>query len=832
MLYIKKDNKSHKSNMVDREELYRYFPELKRQKLNTAVHGPRLRDQSFQPPRHNFGDNGRYPQPPQSVGGKRPRDNEDNSGSFQDRFDKALKKDKQDESDLSRQEMINAGFRGMGLIKSLKPSHTKMDRLSDIRAKLVQASHIMDENGIKAAEQYLKHHKLEKYKIDAELSTKEGLVVHGPGGAEIAWRGTQPTNWEDWKTNAAVAAGVEDSAPRMERAVELYDAAKAKYGTVEHVSGFSLGGKTALHVGQLRETPITAYNPHLGFADLAKVKPSKPSTIWRIATDIPSTPLAMSKIGENVQVNSLPSIDPSLNPVQSHRLENFSARPLEASAHQLAKAAADHENYAVKVKQLEHLRSAADAVKAGKSFTEWSALEGDKMGSRVRRVGHPLVESWHRAGGDYTHSEAMGLTREGTIKDIKVPEPKAPAAVHDALLDNPNFDSGFAFEEIRGYQPEIGAPRVAHQVPPTLAELNTGFRIQEPPRPPGRPIKPQQGKPRNYGDHNDLLEEPPVVARPVDKRLTQSMRSEDILKLAQEHLWDVHAEMNSSGTPMVDGVGIGDRIPPTMMGVDGIFVGVDYVKKAFDGISNENAKRPITIEDLPVREPVPAPVEEPELDNFRRKLDKKFDAADSEFGLTKAENEAFIRADDQFRDRMQAEISDKFHESSNVLDEHFSNVAEIHPTFKSKMVEGLNLQNLGTGAVAGWLGKKAINALDPDHNLGEFGDTAIEGALSGGIGAGAMSALGGASAIGFLPEVALGAAAYLTQDYADKGIRWFEEQVGIGKDSEFENATATIGSAAAAGALAGSFIPGFGTLAGGGLGALVGGASYLFNKLF
>ena len=802
------------------EELYKHFPEIdprKKQRLNSAQPAFFPSGQ-FQP---NFSKSRTLdlstPQHPLwNPEESKPEE------SFREKFDREDERKKSERQD----ELVNAGIRGLGLVKSLRPSEKTMDKPTAEKAKLINASHIMDEDGLEAAEKYLKDNKLSKYRLDPELSTKEALVFEGPNGVEIAWRGTQATNVTDWKTNAAIAVGAEDLAPRMKRAVDLADSVTAKYGKIDHISGFSLGGKTALHVGQLREIPATVFNPHVGFADLANVKPSKETTIWRTSTDIPSTPLATGRIGDNVTVKSIAPIKSSFNPVDSHLLKNFTERPLVAPQHILDKISRDHENYAVKVKELDHYLSADEAIRSGKTFTEWVDGEHVNYGiDAVKSIDNPFLESWHRMGGTYTPEEASKFAREFTnvaidteplpVKDTtkpKVVEPIEP--IEPVELANPAFD----YDRFVGVQPGTGVNPAFKYRPEdaTIREDATVREILE-----FEPSKVPR-KPTNTTRRIRVPEPPPSFpAKKYSQLRTKSFANapvSDFGELLESNIGEI--------SRLVDEF-VPDTAQPRQEPLQPLTEGTQEFGSFLDTRLSE-IERIMGEEFKPPEDPNASKM----VEDFESILDRKFDAQEHTVGLTKAEKKAFFDGDDSFKKKMMSDYNDTFHEYSQGLDDHFTNIAEIHPSFTSKMKEAISPTNLAIGFGSGWLAKKGINLIDEDHRFGEFLDTGIEGALAGGIGAGAMSALGSASAIGFAPEVALGAAAYLTQNYADKGIRWFEEKLGAEKGGDFEEATASIGASAAAGALAGSFIPGFGTAAGAGLGALVGGASYLYNKFF
>ena len=89
--------------------------------------------------------------------------------------------------------------------------------------------------------------------------------------------------------------------------------------------------------------------------------------------------------------------------------------------------------------------------------------------------------------------------------------------------------------------------------------------------------------------------------------------------------------------------------------------------------------------------------------------------------------------------------------------------------------------SLATGAVAGVAAHAAMNAIDPEHKMNRVASEATEGAIAGGIGAGAASALGASAALG--PEVLAGASAYIAGSESGRAITNALEQGGASHDT-------------------------------------------------
>jgi predicted esterase YcpF (UPF0227 family) len=102
------------------------------------------------------------------------------------------------------------------------------------------------------------------FKVDHALTNRNATVLHDPttGEAVIAYRGTDPRNYDDIYTDAMIAVGKEHETKRFKDAEKLFHRTATKYGR-ENISltGHSLGGGQALHVGELHDIKNVSYNP-------------------------------------------------------------------------------------------------------------------------------------------------------------------------------------------------------------------------------------------------------------------------------------------------------------------------------------------------------------------------------------------------------------------------------------------------------------------------------------------------------------------------------------------------------------------------------------------
>jgi hypothetical protein len=99
------------------------------------------------------------------------------------------------------------------------------------------------------------------YTIDTELSNDEAMVFHKEGAQPIiAYRGIRKFKLDDWTDGLQAMAGKTDH-DRFKRARSMYDAARNKYGEGLKVTGHSLGGAVAVHLGKETGAESTAFNP-------------------------------------------------------------------------------------------------------------------------------------------------------------------------------------------------------------------------------------------------------------------------------------------------------------------------------------------------------------------------------------------------------------------------------------------------------------------------------------------------------------------------------------------------------------------------------------------
>ena len=102
------------------------------------------------------------------------------------------------------------------------------------------------------------------HKYDKELSDMRTGVYYNPDNKQtiISYRGTNPLDFNDLLTDAAIIFGLEKHTPQFKNAISKYEQVKKKYGNNIIATGHSLGGTKVNHVAANTDLPSGyAYNP-------------------------------------------------------------------------------------------------------------------------------------------------------------------------------------------------------------------------------------------------------------------------------------------------------------------------------------------------------------------------------------------------------------------------------------------------------------------------------------------------------------------------------------------------------------------------------------------
>lgn len=170
------------------------------------------------------------------------------------------------------------------------------------------------------------------YEIDRELSNRNRTMYYNKdtGKAVMAFRGTNPKNFDDLKTDALLALGMKQFSSRFKNANKYSKKAIQKYGN-DNVAftGYSLGGSQALYANSKYGNETKVFNPFVeptvkksgllnkGLFSLFKRPVQNNATIYKTTSD----PISMFANLSNATVKELKPT--SKNP---HSLKNFLKR--------------------------------------------------------------------------------------------------------------------------------------------------------------------------------------------------------------------------------------------------------------------------------------------------------------------------------------------------------------------------------------------------------------------------------------------------------------------------------------------------------------------------
>ena len=328
---------------------------------------------------------------------------------------------------------------GIAIHRAVVPNTTELSQVEQDRAKISNASKIayLNDDEFRTAQEYMDKNNLGT--IDTELSNGSSLVVKRPNGdTEIHYRGTAITNkpnYQDLITDASIMTGTEQGIntgisnvgqpQQIIEAEQQLQRALTKYGSIEHLGGYSRGGGMALNLGNKYNIETTTFNPLVGPKALAGSHSTNVKhTLIRTTEDPTTIGLAVgSPNSETWIVKALKPLAkydsniPLKNVYDAHRLDNF----IEDSPRKIQEAEitkAQNRQVASSRKQLERvmLGDMRDSIGNGDSFTEYMSKynPGDSQttpsGKRLKGTriygNDPYTEGWYKAGGRFTEGEA------------------------------------------------------------------------------------------------------------------------------------------------------------------------------------------------------------------------------------------------------------------------------------------------------------------------------------------------------------------------------------------------------------------------------------------
>ena len=691
-------------------------------------------------------------------------------------------------------EILGHGYKGFMMAHLLKPSHSGLTLEELERAQLTRASRTYYRDGLGAAEQYLLQ-KNSPYKIDGELSNSEGLVlINKNGKPEIAYRGTDKFNLEDIKTDAAILFGKERETKQFKEADEQVQNVKEKYGIIpEHFQGFSLGASKSLHAGQLYNRPSTNFNPFMGKNLTNNISTTNElQTVIRTTEDPISLGLALSDNAthDSWRVKSILPLKPnSLNPIESHNLENFTnENNLERGTGTAYDLMAKNVNIGKRLAETEDLNSAINSVEKGETYSEWlrntqksvndTYIKGSGeiglKGTRHRPSARGM-RAWHDAGGSFTGDEAQYIN---TLMSGKTPP--TPREEPTEILGGGDMVQGV---------PNIGPEE------PKSQKFQSKFRGEKT----SSPLLPET-KLRMHiarGGLPEIQEDGTVTGLSGERKFIPVEKREDYNRMRE--LFN-----------------------------KGLGVAKEQAQTYKEGEKIRTRMRGIT--EQPILETPPS-MSEDELNQRNDIIDKAIinEHKDNKDGLTEAERQSFVLEDKEGRDNMIEDATHEFNESGKLeakllepmkaagLGEQITRAG--HPT------------NLAVGFIAGSATEKIAKATGIDK-MPMIPKDLLKGSIMGGMTEKISSGLTGAALTkaGMGMNMAGGAASYLVGDAVGMGAKEVFQKAGATKDET--ELGVDLWSGAASGATYGAFLGGGeGALLGTAVGTLGGAASFGAEKL-
>jgi hypothetical protein len=293
-------------------------------------------------------------------------------------------------------------------------------------ARLSEASYIHEKDGLEAAQDYLDDNGMSDHRIDPETSSDVGIttVNERTGDIDVAFRGTNPTNINDLKTDMEL---LHNKDPKE---VEHYNKAREhmktvidKYGTPDKLHGHSLGGSTAITMGEEHGVDTSTQDPAMS-KDLIGRKLNQSHEVTRTTTDFASSPLGISK--NDYKITTVEPLEPSVNPVDSHSLRHITesgprrADYLEQTAKATMKAGKITGEHVL-------IDETQRSLENGKSFTEhikdFSPADVNDDGEFSQRT-RTMEKMWREGGGTLTPDEQDALQERDDL--AKTPKPDAP----------------------------------------------------------------------------------------------------------------------------------------------------------------------------------------------------------------------------------------------------------------------------------------------------------------------------------------------------------------------------------------------------------------------
>ena len=293
-----------------------------------------------------------------------------------------------------------------------KPTLTSLSKEQIIKAKLVQASSLYSNKGLKVAQDYLNDSGI-NYIIDNGLSNDTGLVVIGnDGNVIIAYRGTDWNNMKDIRANLDIFQNNESNNSQFIESKYQIKETMDSYSGIDELVGFSRGGTLAITMGNEYSIPTTTFNPLIN-AKLALSQSDNINNIIRTITDPVS-------IGANIPnksfiVNSINQKADTINPIKSHSLNQFldNDTPRRTSPAELilnkVNTTAKVQSEMITVNEIKmNIDSGGNFTDFLKQFSPVDVSADNTFSSRIFK-GSNFVNFWKDAGGTFQDTEITNI---------------------------------------------------------------------------------------------------------------------------------------------------------------------------------------------------------------------------------------------------------------------------------------------------------------------------------------------------------------------------------------------------------------------------------------
>ena len=697
------------------------------------------------------------------------------------------------------------------------------------KAQMTKASSIAHDNGLEAAQDYLDQMDV-PFKIDKELSNTESLVLSNPeGDVKVAYRGTKWNNLGDVKTNLKIITGTEEGGTQYNQAMEQINKIKTKYGKLPgELVGFSKGSALGMNMGEKFGIDTTNFNPFLGRKLINDVGNSK-NTIIRTATDLPSIGIGLKNSNPNYDIQVIDAIKGSPDPRKAHSIDNFiDSANVQLTDHELSKAFKKLGTASAKHGEAQLIADMASFVEGSKPIKVSADLYNTKAKMATLDPEHPNLGHNTKAPGLYEIGEQVeqpmlgGGGADSLFGPTAVPLVADAPAEPDAVLKNLQ-------ERMRKLQEDTEP--VSRPLPKTPSKDPLGDEIRA-------------------REKNIFFDEPsrPLPQIPTTTRPLPATPSKSVEQLRKE-AFGIFDEMGDEP----------DFKPEEMEAYDGL-LDRNNTKTFTDFIHQFNSQKGVDTKINPINgKPQLSSSRMHDTSRWKRMWDE---ATDGDFTeeekahfnkYSSEEAEDFYLSDSERKKLYDATPDERYNmvkdyeqdaldtqqqvdDLTSVPNEDGTEARSITNEF-SKSAKNFS-QNLLIGAAAQWTADKALNFVDPDHEIPKDARLGIGGGAGGALGEAAILRLGGTAITGaaLLPAAIGGAAGNIVgsevSDLVKKaGGTELEQDVagaatGVGSAVYLTGVGTALLGAEEGAAIGSAFAPGVGTLIGLGVGGIIGLAGY------